>query len=106
MQLELILIMLEGRGQLVGSVNATAIHHHDYFFIYGAKDVHPVYNETLESNQFGAGLTVIVPLKMYKSSRLSLFANTEYIVAERNIDFYDSRLFGVFVGAIWNHIRP
>ena len=72
---------------------------------YQADAIHPVYNETLESNQFGAGAIVIVPVKQYESSRLSLMVNSEIIVADRNVAFYDSQLTAVFFGVIWNHIR-
>ena len=70
-----------------------------------ADETHPVYSETLDTDRWGAALTAFIPVKAFKSSRLSIFITGEIFQENANIDFYDSRVGSLSAGLIWRHIR-
>ncbi len=70
-----------------------------------AQEENPIYQSTLESNRYVFGLTAIAPVKLFKSSVLSLMFYSEYYSENANIDFYDSSFGVVSLGVIWKTLR-
>ncbi len=70
-----------------------------------ADETHPIYGETLDTDRWGAALTAFIPVKAFKSSRLSVFITGEIFQENANIDFYDSQVVSLSAGLIWRHIK-
>ncbi len=66
----------------------------------------PIYGKILETDRWGAALTAFIPVKAFKSSRLSVFVTAEIFREDANIDFYDAKVSSLSAGLIWCHGRP
>lgn len=80
----------------------------DTNLIYGvrqANDVHPVYGKVLDTERWGTAITAFIPIKEFKTSRLSVFVTGEVFWEDANIDFYDSRVVSISAGLLWRHKR-
>ena len=49
--------------------------------------------------------TAFIPVKTFSSSVLSILAGAEIFRETANIEFYESSINMVYLGAIWNHIK-
>ena len=77
--------------------------------LYGrrkADEIHPIYGKILETDRWGAALTAFIPVKAFKSSRLSVFVTAEIFREDANIDFYDAKVSSLSAGLVWRHVRP
>jgi len=70
---------------------------------YKAKEVHPVYGETLDANRWGATIAAFIDL--FKAQRFRAMVSAEYVRENANIDFFDSGISAVHVGVIWRYRR-
>lgn len=80
----------------------------DVNVLYGAreaKEINPIYDKVMDSDQFGGALVAFFPVKKYTSSVLSVFVGAEFFRENSNIDFYDSSANMLMAGVIWNHIK-
>jgi len=80
----------------------------DVNLLYGsrkANEIHPIYDTKLDANRYGGSLVIFFPIKVYKSSVLSIFVGGEIFTENSNVDFFDSHVNMVMVGVVWRH-RP
>ena len=68
-----------------------------------ADAVHPVYGETLEADLYAGGLTFFFDLFNHK--RWRALASIDFAREDANIDFFDSEVNALYLGAIWRHAR-
>jgi hypothetical protein len=76
--------------------------------LYGtreADEIHPIYGKVLDTDRWGAALSAFIPIKAFKSSRLSVFITGEIFQENANIDFYDARVASLSAGLVWRHNR-
>ena len=69
------------------------------------REVHPVYNKTLESQLMGVSLTAFIPIKVTEKHRLMVWVSGDYYNEETNIDFFDAKFSAVMGGIMYQHIR-
>ncbi len=70
---------------------------------YEAKEAHPVYGDVSNAERWGATFTVLWDL--FKAKRWRAMVSAEYVREDANIDFFDSSVRAVHVGAIWRYRR-
>ena len=70
-----------------------------------ADTIHPVYNEILEGDRYGAALAALIPVNLFKSKGWNILVSAEYIKEYANIDFYNSSIAGVNLGLMWRHTK-
>ncbi len=66
-----------------------------------ADDIHPVFNEIIESNGYGFAIGAIFPVTLFNSANWNFTVGGEYARENVNIDFYTSRIAAFTVGLIW-----
>jgi len=71
-----------------------------------ADEINPVYGETWKAKRLGGAVSVVYPVKKYKSSVLALIVIGELFRENSNLNFYDSNLNSVIFGIVWRHRRP
>ena len=69
------------------------------------REVHPVYNERLRADRYGASITSIIPIKMLNGTGWGIIIIGEFIVENANVDFFNSSLSSLIVGLTWRHKR-
>ncbi len=75
---------------------------------YGKRNgqaIHPVYNEYLDANRFGATLSAFVPVNIGKSKNWNIWASAEFFSEDSNIDFFDTSFGAIMGGLMWRKVR-
>jgi len=75
---------------------------------YGKRNgqaIHPVYNEYLDANRYGAAISAFIPIKIGKSKYWNIWASAEFFSEDSNIDFFDSSFGTVMGGLLWRKAR-
>ena len=68
-------------------------------------EIHPVYGERVTRNRLGGAVVAAVPIEMFGSANWNVWAMTEYIHEQSNVDFFISRLAAVTLGIGWRGVR-
>ena len=67
--------------------------------------LHPVYGERVSRDRIGGAIVAAVPIEVFGSTKWNLWAMTEYIHEQSNVDFFISRLVGLTLGVGWRGLR-
>ena len=68
-----------------------------------ADAVHPVYGMVKEGDRLGGSVALFFDL--FNKKRWRAYAMAEYFTETANIDFFDSKVSALSIGAFWRHGR-